>query len=464
VDVQSWPLRLWERQRGTPFDAMTDLQGLLPVARRMNLVFWIPLVVLGYRLGRRFGGPVAGVVAAGLLGFDPNLQAHARLATTDIAITAAVLLATEVFLATRPFRWGLRIGLPGGAYAIALLCKASAMMFVPIVLAVLGAGLCWNEPDRLRQLRRLFLDLLGIGCVGFAGMMLYVGSDWKPEPSFIKWTRQLPDSTPGVAELRTLAQELRIFPNGLEGIVQQIKHNFRGHGTSVFGEWHQRAVWYYFPVILSAKLTDVVLVLGLFGLLRGEPRSLRVLLLVLLFFTFTCRVQLGIRLMFPMVALLIVLGSTLLQDRPGPGMVVVFLQLLITVQAGPDRLVYQNALWSSQVQARHHLTDSNYDWGQGLPQLREWWQHHDQPDLYVWYYGGDTAALQPPFRFLALQHEKEPNALTLVARTRTGVLAVSESFFTACPDRRPETLAVLDWLQQQQPIATTSTFRIYQFR
>src|SRR5262249_41036556 len=40
VDVQTFPIHIWERFRGTPFDARADLATILPVARAANLVFW----------------------------------------------------------------------------------------------------------------------------------------------------------------------------------------------------------------------------------------------------------------------------------------------------------------------------------------------------------------------------------------------------------------------------------------
>ena len=50
-----------------------------------------------------------------------------------------------------------------------------------------------------------------------------------------------------------LSEHLRIFPNAGEGLAYQIKHNVRGHGVYLFGDWEPRAVWYYFPAALAIK-------------------------------------------------------------------------------------------------------------------------------------------------------------------------------------------------------------------
>jgi hypothetical protein len=62
-----------------------------------------------------------------------------------------------------------------------------------------------------------------------------------------------------------------------------------------------------------------------------------------------------------------------------------------------------------------------------------------------------------------VQVNQLPNPSVEVVRQRTagGYFAVGQSFFTACPDRRPGTLAVLDWLNGQTPVAMVGTFRVY---
>ena len=85
VDVQTLPVWVWEQFRGKPFDPTGDLDTVLPVARAANLVFWWPLLFYGGRLASLWGGPAAGRWATALLACEPNLLAHASLATTDIA-------------------------------------------------------------------------------------------------------------------------------------------------------------------------------------------------------------------------------------------------------------------------------------------------------------------------------------------------------------------------------------------
>jgi hypothetical protein len=487
VDVQTLPLYLWERHRGEPFDPYAELPRLLPVARLANLPFWWLLLFYGLRWGRVLGGPWAGRLAAGLLAADPNLLAHASLATTDVALTALVLVATFHWYTSRDGRWPRRVLLPGMLYGAAMAAKASALAFVPILWLVFGLchlaragqfppswqGSAWRWVKAAWAATvRLRWDAVYAFWVGMAVLFAYCGCDWGPEPSFVKWAQQLPDGTAKEVFL-PVSERLAIFTNAGEGLVQQVKHNIRGHhGAYLAGEWHRRAVWYYFPVTLSMKLPDPVLLL-LAVLVLTRPRQLlnpaAWAVLALLAFSLTARVQIGVRLVFPLVAFLLIalaVGATVPGPRRYAGLAAGLLALLATVWVAistwPDGLRYVNRLWGGPDRGPELLADSNYDWGQGLPQLREWWEANGRPRLHVWYYGGDPAILLPPFRHLPVHQMPDPAAVT--EAVGDGYLAVGVSLLTACPDRRPELLTTIDWLNSLEPADRTPTFVIYKFR
>ena len=122
------------------------------------------------------------------------------------------------------------------------------------------------------------------------------------------WAHGLPEG-PGRQVTIWAAEHLRLFSNGLEGLVRQCKHNVRGHDMFLLGEARHRAVWYYFPVALSIKLGLPLLILPTaLALLR--PRALNnwacAAAATLLAFSLAYRVQIGIRLVLPMVALAVV--------------------------------------------------------------------------------------------------------------------------------------------------------------
>lgn len=482
VDVQTLPLVVWERARGEPFHPVSDLHELLPVARAANLPFWWLLLIYGWRLGRLWGGPAAGRFAVALLGCEPNLIAHAGLATTDVAATAGVLAAVYHFATGRGGSWTQRVLIPGVAAGLAVACKASAVTFVPLGWLVVFLATRRCEPPgsenhpAVHTAGSPIRDLYATAVIAAVVLFVYCGTDWAVEPSFVRWAHALPDG-PVADATRTVAAHLRIFPNAGEGLVQQVKHNFRGHDTFVLGEWHRRAVWYYFPVVLSMKLTEPVLLL-LAGLLVVRPKSLwnpagRVALAYLLF-SLTCRVQIGVRLVFPLVTFLHLAAAVAVSRSTQPdaatadrrwaarmSQIVVQFSALIAILSVSDGLRHLNRFWGGRERADAVLTDSNYDWGQGLPELARWQAATGQPDLTVWYFGTDPAILLPPFRLL----QPDPTAELTVADVRqkvgSGYLAVGATVLTACPDRRPGPLAVVNWLNGLTPVAKVGPFRVY---
>jgi hypothetical protein len=469
IDLQTGPLYLWEQSRGAAFNPVSDLPMLLPVARGVSLIFWWLLLVYAGQLGRYWGGSWAGRFAVGWIGTEPNFLAHATLATTDIALTAGVLVAVYHYVIGLGGNWWKRVFVPGGLAGLAICCKASAITFVPLAFLIIAGP--WSH--------RRIVDWAQMACIGTVVLFGYCGCDWATEPSLIRWADSLTEPR-FAGPMQFLAQHLCIFPNAGEGIVQQIKHNIRGHGSFVLNQWHPRAVWYYFPIVFSAKLTESVLLL-FGGLLVTRPRTLKhtcgAIAIAYLLFSLTCRVQIGIRLMLPLVAFLHLTlavslggcfrrcsGSARWNWVPGVlGILVLALQCPATWWHKPDGLRYSNLFWGGPTTAAERLTDSNYDWGQGLPELAKWHLQQGEPHLTVWYYGTDPAILLPPFHVLQVNQLEQPSIDLVQQRASGGYFAVGTSLLNGCPDRRPETVAVIDWLKSLQPIAKTGTFTIYRF-
>src|SRR5207237_1443167 len=77
---------------------------------------------------------------------EPSLLAHASLVTTDIAVTACVLALVYHYRMGRGAGWFGRIGLPTFWYAVAILAKASGLVFGPICLLVVELSLVVGSP------------------------------------------------------------------------------------------------------------------------------------------------------------------------------------------------------------------------------------------------------------------------------------------------------------------------------
>jgi hypothetical protein len=532
IDVQTLPLRLAELARGRPFDLACvrdclDFVTLLSWARSFNLAFWWLLLLAAWLLGRRWGGVWGGRLAVLWLAFEPNLLAHAALATTDIAVTAMLLLLCWGAEVSRPWSPRRRVALLALLYGLALAAKASALLYGPALLVALQLAHGWRsaqpgdtqpgdaQPARRSAAWRSFparfgsslerlpreLPWIVLGGLGFA--LIHGGTDGRVEASFVEWTRSLPPSALAGA-LTWTAESLRVFPNAGEAIVKQIGHNVRGHGAFLLGRVWPRAFWLYFPVALTIKLTLPYLVAavallaaharaavrarGVARSLPGTPGSLPRnpalwATAALLLLSLTSRVQIGVRLVLPLVALLGVAaavggarligadGRWRLPARWGVGAATAWIGVA-SLAVWPHALTFANPLWGGSERGFLRLSDSNHDWGQGLPELRRWAERHDEPELWVWYFGTDPTLAEAPFRSWpggAVPLDPDAAFAGKLVAVGTTVLhgaydlgrPVSGQTASGHPANGHPAIAVL---RSRAPSARTTTFLIYDFR
>jgi hypothetical protein len=498
VDVETLPLYLWERWRGTPFDLNDDFGLLLPWARAGTLVFWWLLLIYGRLIGRSLAGPWGGRLAVALLACEPSLLAHASLATTDVAITACLLALLYHFHVGRGAGWLRGVGLPMVWFAAAVLAKASGLVFGPLCMAVVALDAALRKsgdetspatratwwPRRLvAAVRQVFVsskrDMVQIVGGGLVLVLLYCGSDWRVETSWVKWARDLPDG-PGARSMLWLAEHACIFSNGGEGLVQQIKHNIRSHGGAyLLGEQRERAFWYYFPVALSIKLSLALLLLPMVVALV-QPRALRnwalAAAVLLLVFSLTCRVQIGIRLVLPLVALGVVgvaaaVARTIQLRPPGwrrTGLAAGVAAGVVWTVGGalsvwPEGLCYVNEAWGGPANGYRLLSDSNYDWGQGLTELARWQRQHDAAPLDVWYFGCDPAFNRLPMHALPLHVLPIHEPADVLAQVHGHYLAVSLTLLYGSATDMPGHREAAAFLRSCAPLTRTATFLIYDF-
>jgi hypothetical protein len=488
IDVQTLPLYLWECWQGIQLDPINDVDRILPWARVPTLLFWWLLLFYGDRTARSLGGPWAGRLAVALLAIEPSLIAHAGLATTDIALTACLLAFLYHFRVGREAGWGWRVGLPAVWFAAAVLAKASAVVFGPLCMLVIelerivrtGDGTVPGAP-RLSAVGRGLIrfatrDLALIFWGGLLLVFAYCGSDGQTQRSFRVWAHRLPEGW-GTAALTWIADHLAIFPNAGNGLVRQIMHNIQGQGAFLLGHTDDRALWYYFPVILSIKLSLPVL-LGFGALLVARSRMLINWALLsagaILLLSLTFRVQLGIRLVMPLMvlgmlgvsaaAVRALRGSSRGEQRLAVAAIVagVFSTIAVDVTMWPDALRYVNPLWGGRETGYRLVSDSNYDWGQGLKELDEWRQAHGVGEIDLWYFGTDPRCVKHPFRYRPLDALAITCPEDVMAMESGCVLAASTTRLCGFEATEAHHQAAA-FLRACEPVGRTTTFFIYDF-
>lgn len=403
-----WSRRLWEqglteRLSQTRFDSKTPI--LLPnvaaekaaravglthprslrFAARLPGVLWLAaLLLLAHALARRWFGPTAASLATTALALDPNLVAHASLATADAAFAAATLaaLAAVFGFARRPApARGLVLGL---ALGLAFLAKFTAALLVPAALLGLLAARARLRPPRDGRSAVLGLALAVVVAVVFLdvaylfkGLGVPLGAvPWR-SPIF----QRIAGAVPGLA--------LPVPIDFLSGLDLTMGYeSSQDWNVYLLGRLHPRGVSYYFAVLWLLK-TPLLLVLaqavGLFagwraGLLRvPSARYLAVALVGLLaYFSLLFKVQLGYRYVLmcvPLSWLLAAAGLAPFASRPrtvGVALLVAGVSLVETALYFGNPLSFTNLAVQPKRLAYRLVADSNIDWGQNRERVHGW--------------------------------------------------------------------------------------------
>jgi hypothetical protein len=191
---------------------------------------------------------------------------------------------------------------------------------------------------------------------------------------------------------------------------------------------------------------------------------------LLFLFSLNCRVQIGVRLVLPLLALAVVglaaAAARILADggtvwRPViAGCLAVGLtwNALTAARVWPDGLRYANELWGGPETAYLCLSDSNYDWGQGLNELRGWTRDRGLAELDVWYFGTEQGADRSPLRNLPLHLSDGGDPF---ARVRGPYLAASTTMVYGSTRWNTTHAEAAARLRALRPAARTSTYLIY---
>jgi hypothetical protein len=400
IDSATLPVYLHERGTGVELGdpEVTDHVGR---ARVVTLGWLWLLIVSAYRLGRAAGGPWAGRIGAGLVAADPTVLAHSSLATTDIAVTAALTAFTRAVYAGRGGGWWRRVVLPGLWYGVAVLCKLSALLYGGCILVALelahrvasgdlsrppgGSAAAWARKVVFAAAR----SVLAIGAVVAIGVGLavaYCGTPARGDRPLAELAQRLPPNAPQRRALEALQHRAVNAPWAVYAFAFQWFHNYHGIPTYVDGVYYPTGTPKYFPAVLAMKTPLPVILLVLVALLRPRRAANALVLAAVLMFlpTFTAKIQNGVRLVLPVMAVAYVavaVGVVRGWGRCGAwaGMVAVVATAATSAWVWPHGLSYLNQPSGGPAAAPDRVADSNVDWGQWLPELAAWHRANGGP-------------------------------------------------------------------------------------
>lgn len=365
-DVDAYPWTYGNRFR----DGLEDPSTVLLLARLPVMVLALLLAVYVLVFSRMLWGRWGGLLSLTLVCFEPNLLAHGRLATCDVALAT---LATGGFL----FLWkalqtnrGIWHLLSALHLVLAMEAKFIGMVFLILALLVhVGHGVArgglWRGLKAGGGQAGRFLGIAGI-LYFFVVFFLYRGA-----------------------------------PTAVSGYFQMVRHLDRGHPTYFLGRFDDTGWWYFHPFTLLVK-SPLPVLLGMVLLpfvARGRSGRGRLVMLGMagggwIAASMASPVCLGVRhMLFPIAVGAIGLGLHGQRLAPrlrawGLGLGLVWM-VTGTLLNHPHYLAFFNEAAGGREGGRALLVDSNLDWGQDLPALARWLDHRGNPPAVVIYFGNE---------------------------------------------------------------------------
>lgn len=401
-----------------------DVAHIMFLARLPSVWLGLLLVAVGARwaadLTRRrkgwVGAGVAALFAALLLGLDPNLLAHMRLATTDLGLAAAAALAGYLLWCWLRDPGWTRAVFAGVALGLLQNTKYTAALFVPFFVMIIGmTALIYWRADRGRA----------PGVRHGRALLVQVAVAWVPASLLTLWATSgfdvgtLPETLPLLPQLGGVTVPLANYIEQLLDIGGRLQVS-----TPAFllGDYSDSGWWYYFPVAFFVKTPLPVLILLLVALIRVVILVWRARFQVpvetlidglavavppagYFAIALTSEINLGYRHLLPLLPFVYVGISAVLTPlligrdsaaagagasrRVAPvavGGLLVWLAV-VSISIYPHYLTFFNALAGGPRNGWRVLVDSNIDWGQDLAALAEWQAERDVGPLWLSYFG-----------------------------------------------------------------------------
>jgi hypothetical protein len=434
------------RKGNAIFGGSDDYQRNLTLAR-IGVLPWLLLAAfVVFHWTRSIANTESAVGAVALFTFVPPILGHAGLATTDMALAAT--LAAAIYALVRCLERPSigRLLLFAVALAAAVLCKFSAIPF----LGVIGFGLLLRKSRSDLRVRPTFVRptfVLVFASLGIAAIIVWAFYRFSIWPASLygfapsELLAMLADAkAPPDRALYFLLSHFRLpAPEFFAGLAHLGEHTLFGHPSYFLGQIRTHGVWYFFPVVIALKTPIAFLILALLGIRKATAPILSAAAIVVI--AMASRINLGVRHVLPIYPLLAIAGGiALIEMWQRRRVIAVILGAWIAVSsllAHPNYIAYFNEL-----AGRHPeriVVDSDLDWGQDLPSLREAVVDHGIDRLWIAYFGSTDLSRYPI----------APAIRMLPPRTKvTGWIAISKTSLKGAYGR-PDDYA---WLEQQTPV------------
>ncbi|MBI5049222.1 MAG: glycosyltransferase family 39 protein [Deltaproteobacteria bacterium] len=424
------------------FENNTDGKKLFFYSR----VFMIALgIILGIHIfiwAKMLYGNKGGLLALFFYALCPNILAHSGLVTTDFPLTVFFFISLfYLYLLTDKITI-LRAVLAGISLGLALTAKYSALLLsLPYMAAFLyiflkkdiniSNGLSIYKKNIL--IPAVFVLIL---LTSYLTIWSVYGFDYrsdilaaKPENEIGRTVFIWEGNKTQSAMLNTIldgSRRFHLLPESyIYGLYRFLSRADEGHAAFLMGEYSGHGWWYYFLMAFLIKTPIPVLYLFLGSLLflvRYKNKASTVIFLILpvilLFFVSTRQhINIGLRHILPIYPLIYVLIGSLTNiniSRKRLASIILALAMIWSVWTSiniyPYYLAYFNEFIGGPKNGYKYLVDSNLDWGQDLPGLKEYMDSNSIKKIKLSYFGfSDPAYYDINYEYLPSYSIPNPN-------------------------------------------------------
>ncbi len=383
----------------------------------------LPVVMLGAALGltvfawgrRHFGTPAA-ALGFFLCVLSPDVLAHGQLVTTDLGVALFTLLAVALYERATARISPVRVILAGLAVGGALATKFSALVLLPILVAlsvvvVLSSKAVLDHrgaPVEGRRARvvQVLLVLLAMSLVALLFLWATYGfsSRMSPDPAAeSKALAALAPPTSRGGQIAAAVGKTRLLPEAYVRGLVFVLDNAQGRSTFLMGRLSPTGFPHYFLATFLLKTPIPLLVLLVAAALvapRAPARTAAFLWIPVIVYgvvAVTSRLQIGHRHLLPLYPFLFLAAGravALLALRPARAKAgALVLGALCawyavgTLRLHPHYLAYFNEIAGGPARGYRYLVDSNLDWGQDLPALKAWMDARGIERIKLSYFG-----------------------------------------------------------------------------
>jgi len=364
-----------------------------------------------FKFGEELYGFRGGLFVLFLYAFNPNIIAHARLTTIDITASFTFLLSIYRFWKFLMHENIKNATIAGITLGIAQLSKFTLLILYPIfIIIIVILKIRKNSRHNFFPECGIFKSC-GFVALIFVISVLIINGGYLFSQSFLPLNEYTFISKPMrlISSLFYHALPVPLPYDYLQGLDFQLAHSEGNHPfyiSYLMGEHSLNGWWFYYLIAFLIKNPFALLILIIITVFvwwreseirPGIEASLCIWLPIIsffLYFSLFTYIQIGIRWLLPIFPLIFLLCGTIYQSKfikiKGAAFALVFLAISYiapTILVFPHYLSYFNIVAGGSNKGYHWLNDSNLDWGQDLPGLKDYMKENRIEKINLGYFG-----------------------------------------------------------------------------